>query len=189
MPVAMGIGTLLMLSVGWHSLTARGATPDMVAMEQMIRDSQVAEQTLDIAPIPAQTSQLSAQIPAASIALWKGQIANRLGQLYTGVRLQQMTKVMTLHANEQQGNSSIEVGGGVDSLTFEGESVTGTSATARFRVVKYLTWDNYEGRAGWVASTIRGVAHFADALVKTPQGWRIASEDILSFGDKGGSGP
>ena len=172
-----------------RTFTVSAESPDVAAIQGVVQASQIAEQTSDIVPVKPGPGQSSVRVSPVLLAAWTGQIRQTVARLYTGDRLRQMTKVLEAHATVQQGSTSVEVGGGVDSIQFGSVSVHGSAAVVTIRVVKYLEWANRDATGNWPVSGTRSVVHFRDTLVKTPQGWRIASEAVTSFGDREGSGP
>jgi hypothetical protein len=175
------------LAVGMRG-SARAENQDLLAVRQAFTASQVAEQTLDIAPVSGAAVR-TANLPAAAVSDWHSRINSRLERLYTGARLAEMEQVINGHADVQVRSTSREIAGGVDSVVFRAMVIKGDSATVVARVSKWLEWANVNAQGAITTQVVRSVVNFRDTLVKTRGGWLITGEEFLSFGDNGATGP
>jgi hypothetical protein len=154
---------------------AFAGTSDTDQIRQVVYDSQVAQQRLDL---PANPQPAGEGLAPAVIGDMQSRIATQLPQYYAGQRLQEVTSVMQQHAAAQANGTITEQDGGVDSISFDLVTVQGQSAVATGQVVKWLklAWKAQSGKIS--VAEPRGPVNFVDHLTNTSDGWRIVSESL-----------
>lgn len=154
---------------------AFAGTSDTDQIRQVVYDSQVAQQRLDL---PANPQPAGQGLAPAVVGDMQSRIAAQLPQYYAGQRLQEITSIMQQHAADQANGIITEQDGGVDSITFDAVTVQGQSAVATGQVVKWLklAWKAQNGKIS--VAEPRGPVNFVDQLTNTSDGWRIVSESL-----------
>jgi len=101
-------------------------------------------------------------------------------QHYAGQRLDQITRILSVHAREQaEPGTEREVAGGIENLNFAKVEVKGDSATVSLSVRKWLDYLHFdvEGRPHLVKPP-HLLLNYTFGLTRSDAGWRIVAEDF-----------
>jgi len=171
--IALGVFSV----AGVVPLSAQGtaANADAQEIQQVISAEQLEEQTCCLAPLAYRTTVQA--LPAVAVQSMQVQISSDVGTLYSGPLRNTQTTLLQ-RAASVQGEGSIEVAGGVDSINITHLSIEGTTATATGNVTKWLK--SLVGARDGSSQPLFGRAtnDFTDTLARTPDGWRITAESI-----------
>ena len=171
--IALGVFSV----AGVVPLSAQGtaANADAQEIQQVLFAEQLEEQTCCLAPLAYRTTVQA--LPAVAVQSMQVQISSDVGTLYSGPLRNTQTTLLQ-RAASVQGEGSIEVAGGVDSINITHLSIEGTTATATGNVTKWLK--SLVGARDGSSQPLFGRAtnDFTDTLARTPDGWRITAESI-----------
>lgn len=158
--------------------TMIGRTPastDAQQIQQVIYTEQLEEQVCCLAPASQQT--VVEALPAHAIQAMQARIADTLGNIYTGSLLDGQVQLLQ-RAASVEGQGSIEVAGGVDSVKITDLTIKDDTATATGEVTKWLRSLVRQADGSSAPVFGRATNEFTYTFVQTPDGWRISDESF-----------
>lgn len=171
--IAGGVALMTTIVLNGHT---SAAPSDQQAIQHIVRDSQVAEQKLCV--LPPGFARVIQRLPPQAVRAITDHVASDLAQYYTGQLLGEQTTLLQRNcAAAVTGGQSVEIGGGVESMTFTKIDIQGVTASASGQETKWLE-DLIQASTGVDIVRPRAVDNFQDKLVKTPSGWRITDEQL-----------
>jgi hypothetical protein len=156
---------------------ATATNTDPQQLQELVRQSQLAEQTLCLPAI--QYRDQPQVVPAAELERVRQHVADVEGSLYTGAQLAAQLEVLQRNCvASMSGGESIEVAGGLDSFSCSSITVSGDTATATCQEVKWIQ-GLVKTPQGIQPNRAVGPDTVVDEFVRTPDGWRISGEKII----------
>jgi hypothetical protein len=175
------LGAIMSLGMiaGLNTVRTGAASTDQATIVQLVHDSQLAEQTLCLAPTGFVTLTTVRQVPASVVAASRARVASVEANLYTGDQGSGMTALLQRNCTAAlTGGRSLQVAGGVGPVQCASVAVTGDQAAASCQMIKWLRSSVVSGSGKLVTVQPSALTIVNDAFVRTSSGWRITSEQI-----------
>jgi hypothetical protein len=172
---AAALGVIGFTGVLPATIEGTSGSTDSQQIQQVIYAEHLEEQTCCLAS-PSQQSAVQ-PLPPQAIQQMQAHIVDTLGNLYTDNLLPDQVQLLQ-HAASVQGQGSIEVAGGVDSIKIRQLTVKGDTATATGEVTKWLKSLVKHGDGSSAPVFGRATNEFTYTLARTPSGWRISDESF-----------
>lgn len=174
--LVLASGTIAMgAAVGIHGHQQAASTTDQQAITQLVHDSQLAEQQLCLPPGLYRT-RLQV-VPPGVVQQVQDNVQRTETKYYTGALLTRMVSLLQTNcAGSMTGGESIQIDGGVDSITCSSITAVGDTGTASCQVVEWLKSFVHNGNGNTDVVDPKGPVNVDDTVVRTPEGWRITAE-------------
>ncbi|MGH2442737.1 MAG: hypothetical protein ACRDFX_06200 [Chloroflexota bacterium] len=176
------VGLALAFSGGSFAVVSQivpsGTASDRAAIEQLVHGSQLAEQTLCLAPSSIAAAGRPVVLGAGVVSEVSANAARVERNYYTGDQLSGLTALIQQNCTAAlKGGQSIEVAGGVGPVTCSVITISGNAAQATCELVKWLR-SLIRGPRGVATVRPSGLTIVHDTLARTPGGWRITGEQL-----------